>query len=87
MGGSGYEPPYGTARRGASAEDRQTGMHQLLWLSYLTKFRGSLFADQRQTLDSEQSLGSDPMLAFWRISGLVLPKCQSTEVTTSAPGL
>lgn len=46
---------------------------------------GSLLADQRQTPDSEQSLGPDVVLAFWGILGLVLPKCQGTEVTTSAP--
>lgn len=84
MGGSGYEPPCGTAPRGASAEDRQAGishycLHAPTWL------RGSLLADQRQTPDSEQSLGLDPMPPYWGISGLVPPKCQGTEVITSAP--
>lgn len=36
---------------------------------------GSLPADQRQTPDSEQFLGLDPVPAFWGISGLVLCKC------------
>lgn len=57
--------------------DRQAGGHQLLWLSYPTELRGSLFVDQRQTLDSEQSLGPDTRLAFWRISGLVLPSARA----------